>query len=85
MSNCENAREYICICKKVSLSFIEESFLKAPSNHFLQEIIKITKATKGCGACVAEVKQIIDQYLKEYPDLLLRLNQSNTNQNFLFE
>ncbi len=54
--------EEVCHCRNVSLDRILETIIWGANN--VETIVRLTKATTGCGTCLAHVSVLLDFFLK---------------------
>ncbi len=53
-------RDYVCLCKSVSRKDIRKAFEEGHKT--LSSIQKKTLATTGCGTCINEVSEILQEF-----------------------
>lgn len=53
----------LCYCYNVSVDDIKRAIENGASN--FDEVQEATNCGKGCGSCLAEIKSVVDEMLKE--------------------
>ena len=58
-----NLDKVVCNCRKITKGMIKDAVNNGATT--LEEVQKITKAGTACGACIDNVRQLVEQFTSE--------------------